>query len=144
MSLQPLINKAADRRNGNRTAFCLAAGAATGGGFTLYEETVPPGSGPPMHVHTREDEGFYILAGEVTIIMGDATHVLHTGDFLFAPRDIPHRFFNSGAVPATFLVMISPAGFENFLAEYAVLMAKDPTNMVPVVDLGERYGLRFL
>jgi quercetin dioxygenase-like cupin family protein len=40
------------------------SGEDTGGAFTLIEVLVPPGSGPPPHIHRREDEMFYVLAGE--------------------------------------------------------------------------------
>src|SRR5437763_14005735 len=43
----------------------LASGADTGGAYALIHATVPPGGGPPPHVHRREDEAFYVLGGEV-------------------------------------------------------------------------------
>jgi len=44
----------------------LATGEDTNGKYALWEALVPPGGGPPPHVHSREEEGFYILEGEIT------------------------------------------------------------------------------
>ena len=43
----------------------LATGADTNGKYAMWEAIVPPGGGPPPHVHSREEEGFYILEGEI-------------------------------------------------------------------------------
>jgi hypothetical protein len=42
----------------------------TGGAYGLVEASVPPGSGPPPHVHTREDEAFYVLDGQLEFTAG--------------------------------------------------------------------------
>ena len=44
----------------------LATGEDTNGNYAIWEAIVPPGHGPPSHVHSREEEGFYILEGEIT------------------------------------------------------------------------------
>ena len=49
----------------------LATGMDTNGKYALCEALVPPGGGPPPHVHSREEEGFYVLEGEITFTMGD-------------------------------------------------------------------------
>ena len=74
---------------------CLA-GADTGGAYCLLEVSLAPGMGVPRHTHTREDEAYYVLAGELEVIVGDGVFVLKSGDTLIAPRDIPHQLRNSG------------------------------------------------
>ena len=64
-----------------------ATGADTGGQMTIVEITEPPGSEAPLHVHHREDEGFWILEGSATFQVGDATIEASAGDYLFGPRD---------------------------------------------------------
>ena len=49
----------------------LATGDDTNGKYALWEAIVPPGGGPPPHVHSREEEGFYILEGEITLQIDD-------------------------------------------------------------------------
>ena len=44
----------------------LVTGGDTNGKYALWEALVPPGGGPPPHVHSREEEGFYVLDGELT------------------------------------------------------------------------------
>src|SRR5580765_3229102 len=67
-----------------------AGGAETGNAFSQIETDDPRGSGPPLHLHHNEDETFYILEGEVTILVGDERIDLNAGDFLFGPREIAH------------------------------------------------------
>ena len=50
----------------------LATSEETNGKYTLWEAIVPPGGGPPPHVHSREEEGFYVLEGEITFTQGGA------------------------------------------------------------------------
>lgn len=49
----------------------LATGEETNGKYALFEALVGPGGGPPPHVHSREEEGFYVLEGEITFQVGD-------------------------------------------------------------------------
>jgi mannose-6-phosphate isomerase-like protein (cupin superfamily) len=69
---------------------CLS-GADTGGAYCLLEVSLAPGMGVPRHTHTREDEAYYVLAGELEVGVGDEVFVLNVGDTLIAPRDIPPR-----------------------------------------------------
>ncbi|HVB33686.1 MAG TPA: quercetin 2,3-dioxygenase [Patescibacteria group bacterium] len=101
---------------GNQMTF-LITGKETGGAFFLAEMSVPPGGGPPPHIHHREDESFQLLEGTLTIQVGGDTITASPGDFAFLPRGIAHSFRNTGAVTAKALVLITPAGLENFFAE---------------------------
>jgi quercetin dioxygenase-like cupin family protein len=69
-----------------------ATAADTGGQMTIVEVTEPPGAEAPLHVHHRDDEGFWILEGDVTFEVGDTTIEASAGDYVFGPRNIPHRF----------------------------------------------------
>jgi len=89
----------------------------------VMEATLPPKSGPPPHVHTREDEAFLVLAGEVTFYLGDKTIVRQKGESLFAPRNIPHHFKNTGTEDAVLLETASPAGIEDFFVAAGKVLA---------------------
>ena len=93
-----------------------AGGAQTGGAFTLIEWSAPVGFGPPLHVHGLDDEGFYILDGEISIECGDKHFTAGPGDFTFLPRGIPHTFLVTRG-PVRGLQITAPAGFEDFIAE---------------------------
>jgi uncharacterized RmlC-like cupin family protein len=68
-------------------------------------------------VHTREDELFYVLAGKISYQIGVSRFEASPGHTLFAPRNIPHGFTVTSAEPAHYLIVYSPAGFEEFIRE---------------------------
>jgi quercetin dioxygenase-like cupin family protein len=90
-----------------------ATGKQTDGRYTLVEVLEPEGE-QPFHVHHREDEGFWVLEGEVTFVVGEQTIKASPGTFVFGPKNVPHRYtVDSG--PAKMLFILSPAGFEEFI-----------------------------
>ena len=93
---------------------CLT-GQDTGGSYSLFELSLGPGKGVARHTHTREDESYYVLSGELEVVVGDRKFVLKPGDALVAPRDIPHELRNPGSVDNHYLNLFSPAAFEGFL-----------------------------
>ena len=95
-----------------------ATGEQTDGRYSLVEILVPefPKEEGLLHVHHFEDEGFYVLEGEMTFYVGDETIKARPGSFLFGPRDVPHAFtVDSG--PARLLFILSPAGMEGAIRE---------------------------
>src|SRR5437660_2006590 len=72
----------------------LATGEDTNGNYAIWEAIVPPGGGPPPHVHSREEEGFYILEGEITLTVGGKRSVATAGMFANMPVGTPHSFKN--------------------------------------------------
>jgi quercetin dioxygenase-like cupin family protein len=128
----------------------IATGAETGGGYGLLHATVFPGGGPPPHVHTREDEAFYLLRGNLAIYDGDTRHETGPGTFIHLPRDGRHRFANESNEPAEMLIFVFPAGFEQMLAEVgqawpdASIPAPHPTaeEIARLNEAAPRYGIR--
>src|SRR5262245_46214217 len=98
---------------------CLLDGAATGGQFAILELHTPPGAGSPPHMHTREDETFHGLEGQVEFWIDGKTIVAGPGTTVFAPRNVPHCFRNPGDKPFRALMIATPAGFEQFAARAA-------------------------
>jgi len=98
---------------------CLS-GTDTGEAYCLLEVSLAPAMGVPRHTHTREDEVYFVLAGELEATVGDKTFVLQPGDTLLAPRDIPHELCNPGNVENHYLLVFSPSGFEEFILATAV------------------------
>src|SRR5215212_5974036 len=79
----------------------------TGGRYALVEILAPEGYEAVLHVHHQEDEGFYILEGEMTFYVGDQKIKAQPGSYLFGPKDVPHAFtVDSG--PARLLFVLSP------------------------------------
>jgi quercetin dioxygenase-like cupin family protein len=106
----------------------LAEGEDTGGRLTVYEILFPPDSGPPLHVHEREDEAFYVIEGGLSVRMGDEEFGAPAGSFVFQPRGIPHTF-RSSSEGARVLLLVVPSGFESYfhvLSRPAEAMALPP------------------
>jgi quercetin dioxygenase-like cupin family protein len=91
----------------------------TGGLLSILEITEPPTAAAPLHVHEREDEGFWVLEGDVTFEVGDATIEAHAGDFAFGPRGVPHRY-TVGPAGCRMLFIMTPGGFEELVREMSV------------------------
>ena len=105
---------------------------ASGGGLGLVEMVeVPPGDMPPLHVHHAEDEGFYVLEGEVTIFHPGEQIVLGPGDFALTPKGTPHAY-RVGDAPARALVTSTPSGFERFVIAVAALDELTPERLTAV------------
>jgi quercetin dioxygenase-like cupin family protein len=91
----------------------------TGGQLTIVEVTEPPGMEAPLHVHHHEDEGFWILEGEVTLYVGEETIEASAGDFAWGPRDVPHRY-SVGPNGCRMLFICTPGGFEGLVRDMSV------------------------
>src|SRR6476660_3334993 len=85
----------------------LATGEDTNGEYALWEAIVLPGGGPPPHVHSREEEGFYILEGEITYQIGEDRIVATAGMFANMPVGTPHSFKNESTRPARMLITVA-------------------------------------
>jgi mannose-6-phosphate isomerase-like protein (cupin superfamily) len=91
--------------------------ADTEGRYGLIEVVVPPGLGTPWHLHTEEDEWFYVLEGNMTLYVGDTRLDLTAGGFAFGPKGVPHTFIGGGPDPTRALLGLAPMQFEGFLRE---------------------------
>ena len=110
-----------------------ASGAATGDMLTLIESRTVGGA--PRHVHTHEDEYFYVVSGTITVEIGGEHAEVGAGGFVFLPRGIPHSWDTIGE--ATLLMITTPPMLESFLAEYHAADANRD-------EIAARYGVTFL
>ena len=101
---------------GDRYTF-LVTGAQSDGAYFILEAFVPPGGGPPPHIHHREHESFYLLEGTVCLTVAGETIRASKGDFAHIPRGTVHTFRNEGETVARMLVVFSPAGMEKYMEE---------------------------
>ena len=95
----------------------LATGEDTDGKYATFEALVTPGNGPPPHMHSREEESFFVLEGEITFQLGDERFVAGAGAFLNMPIGSLHTFRNESTKPARMLVSLAPAGLEKMFLE---------------------------
>lgn len=107
----------------------LADGEATGGRYGLVDMIeLPAGDMPPLHLHLAEDEGFLVLDGELTLFLPGREQTVRAGEFVLAPRGVPHTY-RVGDAPAHVLVLSRPGGFERFVAEVAALDDLSPETL---------------
>ena len=104
---------------------CKVSSADSGGAFSAFENITPPKQGPPLHLHHREDEWFYVATGKFIFeIDGKRTEEFGPGGSVFGPRGISHRWANSGAENAVLVVLTAPGGLETFFDEVTKATAK--------------------
>lgn len=118
----------------------------TGQQFSVWESIVPPGRGAPLHTHTREDEAFYVLSGEVLVEVEGAADPLRLGPggFLFGPRNRRHGYRNVGTATARLLVFAMPgAGLDRMFSAFDA--AGKRTGHMPAIDtiaaIAEQHGV---
>ena len=74
----------------------IATGAETGGRYTVLEQVTPAGWGPPRHIHSREDEIFYILEGTYEVHCGDERRTVSAGACPFFREEFHTAFVIAG------------------------------------------------
>jgi quercetin dioxygenase-like cupin family protein len=92
---------------------------ATGGGLSVFRATLSEGFSPPRHVHTREDEVFLVLDGDVCFDLDGRRLLAGPGTSVFMPRGIPHTFRIQSPV-ARMLGVIVPGAFEQLFRNLSV------------------------
>ncbi|NDJ75919.1 MAG: cupin domain-containing protein [Chloroflexi bacterium] len=109
----------------------------------LHEWTLPPrGLGAPPHIHRSEDEVFYVLEGDLTVMEDDAITSARPGDYVVLPRGRLHTFWNAGDTPARMLVVLTPGQLEAyFVAANALIASGNGADPAQVIGLAEQYGL---
>jgi mannose-6-phosphate isomerase-like protein (cupin superfamily) len=128
---------------GTVTILLRATAETTGGAFTLFEE-VPPLADTPTHVHTREDELFYVLDGEHVFVVGGDEHRLGPGGMVFAPRGIPHAQRRVVPGEGRLLVMTTPAGLEGFFRALAAAEQAGTLGPKAYAEASEHHGLTWV
>ncbi|MEU8076670.1 quercetin 2,3-dioxygenase [Catellatospora citrea] len=99
----------------------------TDGRLGFIEASVPPGAGPVAHVHNNASEAFYVLDGELEFLNGDEKITARSGDFLYVPPGVRHRFRNMSFHTTKLLFLFTPGGLE----ETFIQVGDDPVPGVP-------------
>jgi len=106
-------------------------GEDSGERLAVVEMVLDPASGPPLHLHPTHGEGFYVLAGELTVQLGEEIVTGGPGTWVFAPPDTPHTLANLTDQEVRLLCVFAPAGFERrferILAERAGRQPPEPS-----------------
>jgi mannose-6-phosphate isomerase-like protein (cupin superfamily) len=124
-------------------AACKVTSDDSAGGCSIFELVAPALSGPPLHVHHREDEWYHVLTSKFIFEVGGQQYHLPVGGSIFAPRDIPHRWANEGKTEGKVILVCQPGGFEKFFDELGKMPAGD-TNPAKMRPLLAEYGMELL
>ena len=116
------------------------------------EAIIPPGGGPPLHIHHREEECFYLLEGILDVTMGEQKVKATTGDFVQIPRGTVHAFLNAGSTTARMLLFFSPAGMDKYFEEVlepiqncsAAILKITGELITCMVSAGPKYRIEFV
>jgi mannose-6-phosphate isomerase-like protein (cupin superfamily) len=119
--------------------------ADAGTPYALIEWIAPPGApSPPVHVHRRTDEGFYVLEGTFRFLLDGARIDAGAGAHVLVPKGQPHTFWNASRESARCLVILSPADYAPYFRELADALAasdSDDPAMTVRQELSARYDI---
>jgi quercetin dioxygenase-like cupin family protein len=128
----------------------LVDAEASGGTVAVVESEARRGDMPPLHVHRREDEVFYVLDGTLSLHLPECSLELGPGAAAFAPRDVPHAY-RVESETARWLAIATPAGFDAFVREVGEPAREDalpPTGRVHdsarLAEIAARHGIELL
>lgn len=121
----------------------LCEASETGGAWSLFEEEVPLGKGPPPHRHDW-DEAYYILEGEVEFTIDGRSVRSGQGDFNYLPRGTVHGFKGALDSPARVLIFAAPAHGSEFFHELHEQVRRVPEDVGKIPEIGQRHGIEFM
>jgi mannose-6-phosphate isomerase-like protein (cupin superfamily) len=129
----------------------LVTGEESGGKYAWAEAVVGPGNGVPPHLHTREDESFYILEGQLDFMVDGREVAVSAGTILHVPLGTVHAYKNNSGKPAKYLVQTVPSGFEKMLAECGQPVPAGTSPIAPreediqrLLSVAPKYGIEIL
>lgn len=118
-------------------------GSETDNQIVEWEDNVEPGTGIPPHIHTKEDEIFRVIKGQVEIMVDGKTSILKAGDTAFAPKNLPHSWKVVGTEKATMITSAFPAGIEIMFRKLADL-PPGPPDFEKVTEICGEHGITFV
>ena len=115
----------------------------TVGAWSLMEEYIPIGHGPPPHRHDW-DEAYYVISGALDFLMDDQQVRIEAGDFAYLPRNTVHEFKGGSEAPARVLIFAAPAHSSAFFKDVNREVRSVPEDLAKVPEIGQRHGIEFM
>jgi mannose-6-phosphate isomerase-like protein (cupin superfamily) len=121
----------------------LCDSSDTNGAWSLMEEDIPLGLGPPSHRHDW-DEAYYVIDGALDFeIDGRRVHI-ERGGFTYLPRNTVHGFKGASPSPARVLIFAAPAHSSAFFEDVNREVRKLPDDLAAIPAIGRRHGIEFI
>lgn len=121
----------------------LCEARETGGAWSLFEEEIPLGMGPPPHRHDW-DEAYYVLSGDIDFSIDGKAVRSEPGDFNYLPRGTVHGFKGASESPARVLIFAAPAHGSEFFHELDDEVRRVPEDLQKIPEIGHRHGIEFM
>jgi quercetin dioxygenase-like cupin family protein len=118
-------------------------GSETGNQIVEWVDDVEPGVGIPPHIHSKEDEIFRVIKGQIEIMVDGKTTLLEAGDTAFAPKNIAHSWTVVGSEKAKMITSAFPSGIEKMFKELADL-PPGPPDFEKVAKICGTHGVSFV
>jgi mannose-6-phosphate isomerase-like protein (cupin superfamily) len=140
------VSRSVDRETfqfGGIQARILVSGEDTGGAFAIVEAPIAPKVlAGPLHTHHREDAFWYVIEGEFAAQIGEQEVREGPGAIVFAPKGVPHTYWNPGGVPGMYLESCWPAGLERYLERLGRIVGDGGDGALDaVIALSQTYGI---
>lgn len=123
----------------------------TGGAYSVFEDVIPPGGGPPPHTHSKEDETIYVVEGELAAFLDGKRYDVKAGAWVHMPRGVEHCFKNVSDKPTRMILTYTPGGFEKWFLEVGTPVQEGDSGPPPAtaedlkkaVTAAAKYGVEF-
>lgn len=119
-------------------------GDDTGGAFDYFIVEVAPRSGPPLHVHHRQEETIHALKGRYKVQIGDESFICEEGGFAHLPADVPHAFLNLTDGPGNLIMVFAPGGGHKFFEELGPATRGGTADRAAIAAIFERHDMTLL
>lgn len=105
---------------------------------------VPPGGAVPPHTHDKEEEGYFVLDGELALTIAGDTRTLAAGDFGHVPPRTAHGYANRGAAPVRFLAWTVGGPIDAFFEAMSQQVRQMPQDAAAMQEITSRYGVQMV
>jgi quercetin dioxygenase-like cupin family protein len=116
---------------------------ATGGTISVIMAWHKPGEGPPDHMHSSQEEMFFIVEGTYELTVGGQTSTVSPGTIVFIPRNVVHRFKNVGDGTACMLDWSLPGGQDRYFKAVSELAVSGGFTGEKVMEISKKFDTNF-
>ena len=104
----------------------------------MFIENTPPGSGPPLHKHLKEEEIFTGLEGSFEFYKDGTWSPMETGRPVLSLRDTFHAFRNVGQTTGRIMLTTNGGGIDDYFR--AIAGMKLPDDLERLNEISMHYG----